>query len=376
MFRGPTVRRLGAAFVAASMALGGLGAPPARAADETERGAFLVEPVDPVPDALPSGRDARPLARRGTDWYGPIELREGWLLAQPLMSLPATSADVLAPGCVRARVLFQRGSDFGWRQDVKGETPAVRDFLVDGEHQTIALEWRQGIGRGIDVGVRVPVQWRGAGFMDDAIDAFHEATGLLDNIREAFDTNRFRVEGMTKDSDLFSWNGDSGSGLGRIEVEARASLGCTFGGRTAIVVRAGLPTGSGPFGRRGDVDLGAQLVHSRRLGRRVAMHGGVGVVHHGDRTLDGVRYVAWRPHAFAVLEFVVTPRLTALVQASAVGNLADNIRGYPETNVYLDGGLAWRLNDRWTLELLINENVVDQQSTTDFGVLLALAARF
>ncbi|MGE0191319.1 MAG: DUF3187 family protein [Planctomycetota bacterium] len=337
--------------------------------------AFADAPA-PEPRLAPREAPRTTLRRRTPGWHGPIEIRETWALAQPLLSLPATSAEVLPCGCSQVRLLVNRGNDFGWRQDEEGENPAVRDFLIDAEHMTTAIELRHGLARGWDVGVRVPVWWRGAGFMDDVIDLFHETTGLMDNIRSAFDTNRYRIEGRNTLGLPFSWNDEKGWGLGRIELEVRRSLGCHLGGDWAVVLRAGLATGSGPFRFRDGVDVGAQLVHSRCINRRLAFHGGIGIVRHGDRSLQGVHYAEWRPHWFAAIEFRATRRMSVLVQSGWADQLADNILGYPETHGYLDFGIAYQLSNRTTLEILVNENLENQQSTTDFGVLVGLRHRF
>ncbi|MCB9828218.1 MAG: DUF3187 family protein [Planctomycetes bacterium] len=363
---GPSFRPLRAGSAVVALVLGVLACTePARAA-----------PPEPQPRLQAREAPARTLRRRTPGWHGPIEMRETWALAQPLMTLPATSAEVLPCGCSQARVFINRGNDFGWRQNVEGENPAVRDFLVDAEHQTTAIELRHGVARGFDVGIRVPVWWRGAGFMDEVIDLFHETTGLMDNIRSAFDNDRYRIEGRLDDGLPFSWNDEHGVGLGRIELEARRSLGRHFGGDWAAVMRVGLPTSTGPYRFRDGVDFGGQLVHSRCLNRRVALHAGVGVVRHGDRSLQGVHYAQWRPHWFVALEIRVTPRMSALVQSGWANKLADNIVGYPDTHGYLDFGVAYKLSARTTLEVLINENLENQQSTTDFGFLIGLVHRF
>jgi hypothetical protein len=331
---------------------------------------------DPTASAE-EGAVAGRLERRPTfPWHGPIEIRETWLLTQPRLSLPATSADVLAPGCTRARFVMHRGNDFGWSQNEEGEDPTVRRFLVDGEHQTTAFELRRGLVRGLDAGVRVPVMWRGAGFMDGIIDVFHESTGTMDNIRHAFDNDRFRIEGQDREGNPFSWNDERGVGLGPIEVDARLALGCCAGGSLALAVRASLPTGSGPYRFRGGVDVGAQLLYTRCLAPRWRLHAGVGVVRHGDLDLQGLRYERWRPSGFAAIELRLTRRILAILQTTWTGGLIENVDQYPALHAYVDGGIVVEVTPRMSVELLMRENLTDQQSTTDVSFLLGLVHRF
>lgn len=115
------------------------------------------EPLNPADATI------RP-ARRG-----PIEWREEWLLAQPRLTLPATSPDLLPPGENQLRVDFDWGNDFGWSQEVVGEVPGDRRFLVDGEHGTLGVALRHGMTRRLEVGFRLPVHWRGGGLLDGVI---------------------------------------------------------------------------------------------------------------------------------------------------------------------------------------------------------------
>ena len=95
---------------------------------------------------------------------------------------------------------------------------------MDGEHQTTAATVEYGVSDCLTVGLRVPVFWRGGGFMDEIIDAFHEAgkgLGFLDNGRPAFELDRYRVEGRQPDGTPWSWTEKAGTGLGNIELHAQ-----------------------------------------------------------------------------------------------------------------------------------------------------------
>src|SRR5260221_2685208 len=76
---------------------------------------------------------------------GPSPSRDEWLLAQPLLSLPATSPDPLARGHYEARLDGDWGSDFSVVEGVGGRL----SYLVDGEHRSGALNPRRGVGGGV-----------------------------------------------------------------------------------------------------------------------------------------------------------------------------------------------------------------------------------
>ena len=224
---------------------------------------------------------------------GPIELREEWLLAQNRLTLPAIAPDVLPAGTARLRLSLDWGNDFGWQQDVRGEEPEDRRYMVDGEHRTLALELRRGLGRGVEAGARLPLRWRGGGMLDGVIDAFHEFTlrlGLPDNQRSFFATDRFRVDGTDRAGNGVSWEAATGSGLGNLELSARwAAAGHAPGTRLALVGRLGLPTGTGPFDADG-LEAGVQAVTAVRLADRLDLYAGLGGTAFSDTEVGGLEY--------------------------------------------------------------------------------------
>jgi hypothetical protein len=307
---------------------------------------------------------------------GPIELRDEWLLAQSRLSLPATSPDTLAPGWTRLSVDGDWGNDFGWRQDVRGEEPIDRRFLVDGEHATLAVSARWGISPSADVGLRLPVHWRGGGILDGVIDTVHAHTaalGVRDNARPRFERNRLRVLGRGSDGAPVVWTGDAGLGLGNLELSGR--LGLTGVGRpwrTAVVGRASLPTGTGTF-RASGLDLGAQLVAAHQVGRSADVHLGAGATYYSSTERQGIGYPAWRSHGFAAVEWRPSARWGLLVQTDASSRLVTNLAEYPGIQWYLRLAVRRSAGEGWSLHAGFSENIMHQQATVDFAVFFGLS---
>lgn len=315
-----------------------------------------------------------PGERRARERRGPIEMRDEWLLAQPRLTLPSTSPDPLACGVSTLRLAVNRGNDFGWTQTRAGELPQGGDrrFIVDGEHQTTDVEVRRGIGHDVDLGVRLPVHWRGAGFLDDFIDEFHAFTGTLDNIRSAFTNDLFRVEGRTPEFDTFAW--DPGTGLGNLELSARWGFlrpcsACSLA--AALVGRVTLPTGTGVY-EVGGVDAGLQLVAAYPLAPRLDIYLGAGGTWFSEPEIDGVEYERVRGMGFLVLEYRPWRWSSFYLELTGSTRLANNIALYPDHQLYLNIGTKVDLSRRLQFELAVTENLEDQQSTTDFGVHAAL----
>jgi uncharacterized protein DUF3187 len=313
---------------------------------------------------------------------GPFESREESLLAQNRLSLPPTTPDALGPRETRLRLDVDWGNDFGWSQPIAGEVPAGRRFLVDGEHATLGLEVRRGLRENFSVGLRLPLRWRGAGALDGVIDWWHRVLaplGIPDNGRSRFATHRFRVLGRDQDMRPVVWRGRPGFGLGDLEVDARWTVrGARAEGnrwRAALVARAGLPTGTGPFHARGAA-LGLQAVAARGLGSAFDVYLGAGTTVSSEDDAKGIAYDPVRLHGFLALEWRAGRRWSFLAETSAAGRLVTNLDRYPGLQSYLRLGTKVDLSRRWLLEAGFTENLADQQATTDFGIFSGIVRRF
>ena len=108
-------------------------------------------------------------------------------------------------------------NSFSWTQDIPGEEPDIRRFLIDGETLTLAAAIRRGVGRNLDVGIRVPLHHRDGGVLDGFIDTWHRWLGLEDAARPLFLRDAFRIEGETTARQGFEWTNATGTGLGDVE---------------------------------------------------------------------------------------------------------------------------------------------------------------
>jgi hypothetical protein len=305
---------------------------------------------------------------------GPLETREEWLLAQPHLTLPALSPDPLAEGATRVRLDGDWGSDFGWRWRFPGDLRNLR-FIVDGEHRTMGFEVRRGVTPSLTLGARIPLRWAGGGILDGVIDWWHSLLHLPGNARDRFPRGRFRVEGQDGGEAAADWDSRHGIGLGRGDLSAQWALTRSPSGwRTAAVARVGVPTGTGPFAA-GGMDAGLQLLAAHRLGSAFDVYLGAGGTLFGEDALDGVEYVALRPHGFVVLEWRPTWRWSLMAEASGAGRLVRNFDAYPARHVYLKLGTKIDVA-RWRLEGGFLEGITSQQATTDFGIFAGVSREF
>jgi hypothetical protein len=305
---------------------------------------------------------------------GPFEIRDDHLLAQPRLTLPATTPDTLGRGRTSVQTSVLWSNSFGWTQDIPGEHPRDRRFLVDGETATFDLTVAHGFRENLDLGLRLPLQWRGGGSLDALIDTWHRILDLPDGNRPQFLRDAFRVEGLTTDHGAFSWDGDHGSGIGSLETFARWRFhrGPTWS--SALLVRLGFPTGSGPFAGNG-VGLGLQWTQARTLGRHFDAYVGLGGTLQSSGPVEGVGYEPTRAHAFAALEWRPARRLSLEVETDLASRLVKDIDRYPGVHWLINGGAAFALTRGSLLRAGFTENLMDQMATTDFALYFGIEIR-
>ena len=307
---------------------------------------------------------------------GPAEIRDGQLLAQPRLTLPAVSPATVAPGRFELRVAALWSNSFSWTQDVPGESPKKRSFLLDGETAIVDVSVRRGVGADADVGVRLVAHGRGGGALDGFIDFWHSLVKLPNGNRPAFRRDAFRVVGRTTSGAAFSWNDAAGWGLGNLEIDGRYRLadGAAKSPSAALVGRVSLPTGSGPYADAG-FGAAAQLAVDVPLGRRFDLFTGMGVSAQDPGPVRGIEYETARLHGYAALEWRVARPLSLLVETNAATRLVANIESYPGTHWLVNFGGRLDLGRRARLDLFLTENIVSQQTTTDFAIYAGLTLR-
>jgi hypothetical protein len=313
------------------------------------------------------------LARRG-----PLPGREEWLLAQPLLNLPAVSPDPFEKGNTELRLDLDWGSDFSWEALPGGRARGLF-FMIDGEHRSAALTLRHGLLRHLTVGVRIPVYWRGPGVLDGVIDPFHRLFGFPDAGRTLFPRNQLRVEARRASGGAVPVQLAAGTGFGSLEAEALVPLvrrAADGGFAVGLVGRLLLPTGTGPFARDG-IDWAGQLAASQSLGSACDVYAGLGFTWFGDGgQVAGFTHRPTRRHGFLAVEIHPFRRWSFLVQGELANRLITDVPRMPGAHGYLRLGLRIDIARGYTLDAGFTEGIHALESTTDFGIQAGLSRRF
>lgn len=311
---------------------------------------------------------AAPTLARAEDRRGPFEVRENFLFSQPRLNLPVVSPDPVGRGRSTLRLDLDWGNDFARRID---------SYFIDGEHRSFAVTARHGLGESWSVGVRLPVLWRGGGFLDRFADAVHKL-GFPDNGRPAFPRNQLSVAGRDAAGTPRTWSGSAGSGLGKLELETALTpwrrpssrLAVGFSGRIA------LPTATKAFSSAVGTETGLQALAAHGLGERFDVYAGVGMVRDAPAEQDGFQYASKRVFGHLAFEWRFARGWSALAQIDGGSRLLEDVKRYPGIQSYLRLGFKRALGARTVLEGGFSENIKSQQATTDFGIILGVKRRF
>lgn len=304
---------------------------------------------------------------------GPLPSRDEFLLAQPLLSLPPTSPDLTPRGRTDVEVQGEWGNDFGFENGPGGR---ARDlfYLLDGEHRSLALTVRHGVGARAAVGVRTGLQWRGGGILDPVIDRFHSLFGFPDSGRSLYPAGLLAVAGKHGDGTPIRWTGRPGTGLLPLELEGALRLGADARDTSALRVFARLPTATGPFRGSGG-GAGAQWSAALGLGERFDVFAGLGVTALGPDAVHGLAYRTRREHGFVSLEWRPGRAVSLLAQVEGSSRLLSDVREYPGFQLALRLGAAVDAG-RVRLRGGFVEGIKDLENTADFGVFFGMSRRF
>jgi hypothetical protein len=307
---------------------------------------------------------------------GPAQIRDGHPLAQARLTLPSVSPRPVERGRWEIQTAILWSNSFSWSQDVPGEHPLDRQFLVDGETGIFEISVRRGLSARADLGLRIVANERGGGTLDGFIDGWHELLDLPAGNRPDFLRDAFRVEGRTKSGAPFAWNRHDGFGLGGVELDGRYLF--ADGGQdrlsAAVVGRVHLPTGTGPYEGDG-FGAGVQLALQAPLGRRVGLFTGVGATAQDEGPVRGVEYEAVRGHAYAAIEWRVAGALSLIGETNIATRLVANIQSYPGTHWLVNVGGRVTLGGRTRLDVFVTENILSQLTTTDVALFVGVAVR-
>ncbi len=248
------------------------------------------------------------------------------------------------------------------------------DSTVDAETVRAAIEVRDAVSDRMDVGLEVPIVWRGGGVLDGVSNFLHDVFGAPDGDRSDARDGRHEIavfDGAGR-SEL-----DRDFGLGDLVLSSQARLHDGSPGSPAVALRGELrlPTASDDLGADG-IDAGLALGLSKRVFDGVYAYAGGGGTHFFDTRHEGFEFEETRGYGFAALEWQALEGFSVLVQADLASPLLRSPRELDGWQSYVHVGGIVDLSESARLELAFVENVEDQDATADFALFAGVGVTF
>ncbi len=302
--------------------------------------------------------------------YGPLSLRGQSALQIHHLSLTPSAPSTLHTEQWEAQVLTT------W---VNRWNISEGRFFIDNETLRLAAKLKYGMTERLQVGIEVPVLWRGGGIMDSMIDGFHKTFGLSRKRRDEFPENSFRVEFDQEDGSRFLLDeDDTGIGLQDIVVSSQATLTCggTFWPSLAAGLSISLPTGREEklYGTTG-FDLSLALLFAKRLDHLYLYLNG-GYTRFGTEDIGGVELKKDQWTLFSGLEYRLWKRTSLILQNLINSAVARDFFEFSEFTDEITWGIKSELSPGLVMEFSFIENIINFKNSPDFGLHFGMTYRF
>jgi hypothetical protein len=196
---------------------------------------------------------------------GPFPTRDYNPVRLLFLSLPAENAAILAPGGYQIRLELAESSTS------KSQMTSQADATLKFETFRAALDLKYGLPHDVELGIEIPLLYRGSGFLDPFIQSIEEAFSHLSPDRLKFKPDKFGGYLITRyGTDIIS-GGDRQVGIGDIVLNGKIALLEEGEYIPAVAARMAvkLPTGNFAiaFGS-GKPDVGIGVAAQKALGSR------------------------------------------------------------------------------------------------------------
>jgi hypothetical protein len=257
-------------------------------------------------------------------------------------------------------------------------------FTLDAETRTLDLVARLGLWKRIELGAEFQaLEWQGGGVLDPLIRQYHRSTGIGSLDRDYVNNDSFTVSGVDPAGKPFNL-GARGTIEGNSALTGRvlALEGSELWPAVAFTLRVWLPTANPRFEHaNGTAETLSVDASKRILDLPFVVYGGGAYTYYDEATVDGLALMRHRFMVYGGVEWQITPHFS-LVAHVWIETLREK-RLFVNTNLpygnyiqYIAVGAKWEPIDGLTIELGILENILDPNTTGDFGFLLNVWYRF
>jgi hypothetical protein len=298
-------------------------------------------------------------------YHGPLELQDNFLPAQVRHQPVPESARVLPRGGFEARVVG----------DWTNHLAHTDTYLFDGESVTTTLRLRGSPFDDVELGLDFPWTDRFEGTLDRFIEFVERSADSM--VEDRFNLPRDQYEAIILDDrGMPRLILDEENGVGDLTLRVKGQLLRTesHGLDLALAGHLALPTGEDTFGGEG-LSPGLGL-HLQRPFRLLNLFLGGVIQYHSDAREQDFRLAAWRPMGYAGFEWRPARWFGFLGEYQLYGPLARSERLLDDNAHYAAGAFRFYIGSGTLIELMVVENLIENENSSDVTFKLALGQRF
>jgi Protein of unknown function (DUF3187) len=200
---------------------------------------------------------------------GPFPTRDYNPVRLLFLSLPAEDASTLAPGRYQIRLELVESSTS--KSQLTPQASATLKF----ETTRAALDLKYGLPHDMELGIEIPLLYRGSGFLDPFIISIEKAFSDLSPDRISFKRDTFGGYLITRDGTEIISGGNRKIGIGDIVLTGKITLLDESAYRPAVAARMAVKLPTGSFDRAfgsGKPDVGIGIAAQKALGPRWVLY--------------------------------------------------------------------------------------------------------
>lgn len=251
---------------------------------------------------------------------------------------------------------------------------ALEDFAIDGESYFLTASFRRRVSERLELGIDVPLIAHASGFLDNAIESWHDAFGMSNTKRRGA-SNQLGFRYTNGGSAEYTLNSPV-SGIGDLQLTAAMPLKSTGRGDDfSLAIRGSvkLPTGDADELRGSgavDVSLGLYASDTRALWQRdLHISGFAGMLLLGDGDVLAEIQRSAVPFGGAAATWWITENFGATTQLYVQGKYFDSaLEELGGNSAQLAVGADFRLPRRGFSLLFAVVEDVSANATTDFAL--------
>ena len=254
------------------------------------------------------------------------------------------------------------------------------DYFLDFEmlQEVVALSY--GVSDTFQIEGEFQNRSRFGGAMDAFVQSFHDIFGVGQNGRDEVPRGQFAFDLMPPGGQpaVSLDGGDRGTFTRSIQISLQHNVSCGTASLPAFSysVTARLETAdAGDLSGGGDLDLGASVALSRRLGR-FYLYGTLGYAKFGQDRFRGIKMEGTQYTGLFAVEWRMMPRHALLIQYLRTEGLINNFGPFDDESHELTLGWKWEVVQRGVLEVGLIENLVSFDNSPDFGIHVGFSRRF